>query len=112
MELDVHFLNLLFQLFSQGFIVTATVIFLLIAAVGVVLAVKAHKRKTQTGFDGLIGVTGTARTAISSQGGRAFVHGEIWQAISRNPVKKGTPVIVKGIRNMVLIVEETHSSLI
>ena len=112
MDLDVHFLNLLFQLFSQGFIVTATVIFLVIAAVGVVLAAKAHKRKTQTGFDGLIGTVGMARTAISPQGGRAFIHGEIWRAVSRDSVKKGAPIIVKGIKNMVLIVEETHSSLI
>lgn len=112
MELDVHFLNLLFQLFSQGFIVTATVIFLLIAAAGVILAVKAHKRTTQTGIDGLLEARGVARTAVSPRGGLVFVHGEIWHAVSRAPIKKGQKIAIKGVKNMVLIVEETDHTIL
>jgi len=112
MELDVHFLNLLFQLFSQGFIVTATVIFLLIAAVGIILAVNAHKRTTRTGIEGLLGATGLARTPVSPRGGRVFVHGEIWHAVSRAPIKKGQKITVKGVKDMVLIVEETDHTIL
>ena len=112
MELDVHFLNLLFQLFSQGFIVTATVIFLLIAAVGIILAVKAHKRTTQTGIEGMLEARGLARTSVSDKGGLVFVHGEIWHAVSRTPIRKGQKIAVKGMKDMVLIVEETDHTIL
>jgi len=52
------------------------------------LAYKAHKRKPITGVEGLIGLRGIAKTDIDKHYGMVMVHGELWQAISDDAIKK------------------------
>jgi len=65
------------------------------------LVIKAHKRRPATGAEGLIGLTGTAKTDIFS-GGSVFLHGEIWSAWSNEQIRKGEEVIVEEVQDLKL----------
>jgi membrane-bound serine protease (ClpP class) len=68
------------------------------------LAVRSQYRKPTTGSEGMIGEIGEAVTDIDP-GGKVHVVGELWDARSNRPVRKGEPVIVLGREGMTLIVE-------
>jgi len=68
------------------------------------LAVRSQFRKPATGFEGMIGETGEAVTDIDGKG-KVQVVGELWDARSDRPVRKGEPVTVKAVQGMTLIVE-------
>jgi membrane-bound serine protease (ClpP class) len=78
---------------SLGFVlpvvlgVSAIVIFLL------TLVIRAHARRPVSGREGMIGEIGTARTDLSPAG-KVFVHGELWEAEAKDPVKAGEKVRV------------------
>jgi membrane-bound serine protease (ClpP class) len=57
------------------------------------LVFKAHRRRSFSGREGMIGETGTARTDLSPTG-RVFVHGELWQAEADGTVRAGEKVKV------------------
>lgn len=57
------------------------------------LVFRAHRRRSMTGREGMIGETGTARTDLSPAG-RVFVHGELWQAEADETVRAGEKVKV------------------
>jgi membrane-bound serine protease (ClpP class) len=57
------------------------------------LVFKAHRRRSMTGREGMIGETGTARTDLSPTG-RVFVHGALWEAEADGPVRAGEKVKV------------------
>ena len=57
------------------------------------LVFRAHRRRSITGREGMIGETGTARTDLSPTG-RVFVHGELWQAEADGTVHAGEKVKV------------------
>lgn len=82
--------------------VIATAVFTLFA---VVHALKALKRRTTTGDQGLIGEAGHARTAVNARSGRVFVHGEYWSATSDTPIEPGAPVRVVRLDGLRLKVE-------
>jgi len=69
--------------------------------------IKAHRTKTQTGREALIGETGTAKTDIAPEG-QAFVCGELWTAISQDnkKIKKGDKIKVIAIDKIKLIVSK------
>jgi membrane-bound serine protease (ClpP class) len=83
--------------------VLATAAFFVLA-LGLVL--RAHHRRPVTGREGLIGEIGTAQTNLKP-GGRVFVHGELWSAVSEEPIKKGCKVRIIGRNHMTLKVEES-----
>jgi membrane-bound serine protease (ClpP class) len=64
------------------------------------LAIKAYKRKPTTGGEGLVGENGMASTDITSEGGQAYLHGEIWSAYSEEPIAKGEKVTVESINGL------------
>jgi membrane-bound serine protease (ClpP class) len=78
--------------------VIATAIFF---SLTVWLALKAYRRKPTTGAEGLIGLEGTARTAIDKEG-MVFVHGELWRAWSDAPIEAGAKVIVEKMEDLKL----------
>jgi membrane-bound serine protease (ClpP class) len=63
------------------------------------------------GGPGMVGETGEVREAIGSEPGSVLVHGELWSALSREPLAVGTRVRVVGIRGLVIEVAPLESSL-
>jgi membrane-bound serine protease (ClpP class) len=65
------------------------------------IALKARANKVVTGVQGLIGEIGIAQTALSP-GGKVFVHGEIWDAISAGNLAAGQAVVVQQVNGLQL----------
>ncbi len=70
------------------------------------LGIKAQRRKKMLGTEELIGEQGEAYTDFVNGKGKVFIHGEIWNAVSEDPVKKGDLVIVEEVKGMVLKVRK------
>jgi membrane-bound serine protease (ClpP class) len=68
------------------------------------LVFKSHLSKPRTGATGLLGEIGVVKEPILQEG-KVFVHGELWKAISKDPVEKGAKVRVIKVENLVLEVE-------
>ena len=73
------------------------------------LAVRSQLRKPSTGPEGMVGESGEAVSDIDPRG-KVRVHGELWDARSDRPVRKGERVVVKGLDGMTLIVERPAES--
>jgi membrane-bound serine protease (ClpP class) len=69
------------------------------------LVVKARRRPPATGREGMVGATGEALGDLTPAG-KVFVRGEIWDALSPEPVKKGDRVIVAAVRGLTLEVRQ------
>jgi membrane-bound serine protease (ClpP class) len=67
------------------------------------MALRARSAPVRTGMEGLVREVGTARSPIDPRG-KVFVHGEIWDAVSDEPVAPGDPVEVVAVRNLTLAV--------
>jgi membrane-bound serine protease (ClpP class) len=83
---------------------STTIPFALITMFLVSLVVRARANKALMTNGGLIDEIGEARTALAP-GGKVFVHGEYWDAVSATPVNKGEPVRVVTVDGMKLRVE-------
>ena len=68
------------------------------------LAVRARRRKSMIGPQGLIGSTGVARTPLSPEG-KVFIAGELWNAVASAEIPPGEAVRVRGVHGLVLDVE-------
>jgi membrane-bound serine protease (ClpP class) len=68
----------------------------------VTLVVRAQARRVVTGREGMIGEVGTARTDLSPSG-KVFVHGELWEAESDQPVRMGERVRVVEVEKSLKI---------
>jgi membrane-bound serine protease (ClpP class) len=88
---------------------------LIFAAVGTTAAffifaigatVRAMKRKPTTGKEGLTGATGKAVNDINSKGGKVFVRGEYWNAVSDKKIKKDTEVEVLEVNGLKIKVKK------
>jgi len=69
------------------------------------LAVTAYRRKPVTGIEELEGLEGEARSDVY-HAGQVFIHGEIWQAWSEEPIPKGDKVIVESVEHLKLKVHK------
>lgn len=82
-------------------LITLALVFIVVSA-----AVRAHRRKVETGKEGMIGLKGEARTNLNPEG-QVFVRGEIWKAISEEGmIKKGEQIEVTGIEGLKLKVRK------
>lgn len=77
----------------------------LLFIVTVTLSIRVHREKVDTGREGLIGLTGEARTDITDRG-QIFVHGEYWNAWSDAPIAKGEKVEVTKVEGLRLKVKK------
>ena len=68
------------------------------------LVFKSQLSKPRTGASGLLGEIGVVKEPILKEG-KVFVHGELWNAISKDPIEKGAKVRVVKVENLVLEVE-------
>jgi membrane-bound serine protease (ClpP class) len=72
----------------------------------ITFGIRAQKKKIATGQEGIIGETGVAISNLNPHG-EIKVHGEIWVAQSvEGDIKKGSNVLVTGIRNLKLTVKQ------
>jgi membrane-bound serine protease (ClpP class) len=74
--------------------------FILVAS----LVFRAQISKPTTGSMGLVGEIGVVKKALTPEG-KVFVHGELWNARSKEPVDENTKVRVVNVYNLVLEVE-------
>jgi membrane-bound serine protease (ClpP class) len=78
-----------------------------IAVVLVRLAVSAQRLRPTTGEEGMIGYNGVSLTSLRPGiPGRVTTHGEIWQAVSDEPIPEGTPIRVVGVDGLTLSVRK------
>ena len=73
------------------------------------LVILAHRNKSVTGKEGMVGEIGTALTDIGSQG-KVQVHGEIWQASSPQPIESGNRVRVVAVEGLNIRVTRENAS--
>jgi len=78
--------------------------FSLITMVLLSLVLRARRNKVVTGAEGMLGEIGTALTPLEP-GGKVFVRGEYWGAVSAARVPAGGRVRVTGINGLQLTVE-------
>ena len=74
-------------------------------ALGVWLSLKSMIRRPVSGIEGLIGQQGDARTAITRDGGTAFVAGTHWNAVADTEIPVGRRVQIVAVKQMTLKVE-------
>ena len=70
------------------------------------MGMRAMRRRPVTGSEGMIGLVGMAKTALAPRGQMA-VRGELWEAISDEPVEAGAMVEVTAIEGLTLRVKST-----
>ncbi len=81
--------------------VIATLLFFLFV---VGMAVKSQRKKPLTGIEGLIGMTCLVKTDISPSG-KVMLRGEIWDAMSDEPLKEGDKAEVLRVEGLKLLVK-------
>ena len=90
---------------SLAYIIPATVLtaafFIFIVGAGL----RAQFRPVQSGRETMLGKTVGALSRIDAGGGRVFIEGENWSAVSETPVEAGQPVEVIGVEGLTLKVK-------
>ena len=66
--------------------------------------VRALRKRTTTGSEGMIGQRGWAKTNLTPKG-KIIIHGEMWDGISEEPVDAGHPIEVTHIDGLTLHVK-------
>ena len=106
------------MLFSQGgpgyglslrWIIPATVLTALFFIFVVGKGLGAQFKPAQTGTGTLLGKTVNALSRIDSAGGRLFIEGETWNAVSTTPVEAGQPVEIIGVVGLTLHVKPRNN---
>jgi membrane-bound serine protease (ClpP class) len=86
-----------------GTAIAVTLPFAVITVFLLRLAVQSFRYKVATGVESMVGEIGVAKTDIHAEG-RAFVHGEWWNAQSDQPIASGAKVRVVGVDGLLLTV--------
>jgi membrane-bound serine protease (ClpP class) len=70
------------------------------------LALKAQRHPPQTGVEAMIGEVGRTRTPVTPDTpGQINAHGEIWRAVSTEPLPADAPVRIVAMNGLTLVVE-------
>jgi membrane-bound serine protease (ClpP class) len=88
------------SLIIPGTLITAAFFVLVIGA-----GLRAQRLPVKAGREIMLGRWVPALTAIHAKGGRVFVEGENWNAVSELPVEAGQPVEIVGHQGLTLIVK-------
>ena len=67
------------------------------------IAVKTQRRGSVMGAEAMVGSIALAKTDVAPRG-RVFVHGEIWDAVSDEPIREGEEARVKAVSGLTLTV--------
>jgi membrane-bound serine protease (ClpP class) len=87
---------------SLAYIIPATILTALFFVFIIGKGLRAQLLPTRTGKESLLGQTIAASSAIDSSGGKVFVEGEYWNAISDTPIKEGEAVEVSAVLGLTL----------
>jgi len=93
---------------SMGTILPTVIVVTLFFALCIWLTVKAYKRKPATGDLGIVSERGVAKTRIDKDGGKVYVHGEWWNAVSDTPIEEGEKVEVIEGKNLLIKVKKVE----
>ena len=91
----------LFRL-SLAYIIPATIVTALFFVFVVAKGLRAQRLPIKAGKETMLGKTVAASTQIDSTGGKVFVEGEYWNAVSDTPVEQGQPVEVAAVLGLTL----------
>jgi membrane-bound serine protease (ClpP class) len=94
----------LFRL-SLAYIIPGVIVTAAFFAFVVGKGVRAQRMPVKVGKETMLGKIGQALTPIDTSGGKVFVVGEYWTAVSDTPVEKGKSVQVTGIQGLTLTVK-------
>jgi membrane-bound serine protease (ClpP class) len=70
-------------------------------------AFKSNRGRPVTGVEGMIGSIGIAKTDLNPRG-QITVQGEIWEAVSQTPIRKGEAAEVMAVEGLTVTVAPTH----
>ena len=59
------------------------------------------RQPPKTGVEGMVGLIGVVRTAVAPQG-QVAVHGELWEAVSDQPLQPGDRAEVTRVEGLTL----------
>ena len=91
----------LFRL-SLAYIIPATIMTTLFFAFVVGKGIRAQYLPIKVGKETMLGKTVAAFTPIDAGGGKVFVEGEYWNAVSDTPVEQGKPVEISAVLGLTL----------
>ncbi|TLY26531.1 MAG: hypothetical protein E6K64_01225 [Nitrospirae bacterium] len=88
---------------SLSVIIPTVVTFGALLMIVVWMAVKAQLRRPVTGSEGMVGSVAVAKTDLAPRG-KVFLQGEIWDAVSEEPLREGEEAEVKAVAGLTLTV--------
>jgi membrane-bound serine protease (ClpP class) len=91
---------------SWGVIIPVVGLAALVSFAIVGMGLRAMRRPPVTGSEGMIGLVGVAKTGLSPRG-QIAVRGELWEAMSEEPVEVGRKVEVTAVEGLTLHVKST-----
>ena len=94
----------LFRL-SLGYIISATLVTAAFFVFVVGKGLRAQTMPVKAGAEVMIGKAATARTPIGSRGGRLFIEGEYWNAVSDTPIAEGEVAEIVALEGLTLKVK-------
>ena len=97
----VPFLTISWKLIAFAAALTAL---FFVFAVG--MGIRAQRKKSVTGREGLIGEVGVALENFNQGRGQVTIHGEIWKAKSEDKIRKGEDVKVIATEGLKIIVKK------
>ena len=90
---------------SLAYIIPATAVTALFFIFVVGKGLRAQQLPVRTGKEAMIGKVAPALARIDDQGGKVFVEGEYWNAVSDTPIQPGQVVQIVDIRGLTLKVK-------
>ena len=96
---------------SLSWIIPATIVTAAFFIFVVGKGVRAQFQPARTGKEIMLGRTISALSPIDAQGGRVFIEGENWKAVSETPVATGQLVEVTGIEGLTLKVKPKQKEM-
>jgi len=97
---------------SVGMALAVTLPFAVLTVFLMRLVLRSRKWKTTTGREEMIGAQGIVLAPmLNGTEGMIRIHGELWRAISSQPVEEGKPVRVVRIEGLKLYVEPVEASV-
>ena len=92
---------------SLSFLLPTVLTVAAMVAFAIWLAVTNSRQRPVTGVEGMIGEIGIATTDLTPHG-QVTVHGELWEAVSREPIKRGEEAEVTSVQGLTLTVAPPH----